>query len=163
MLVLGIIGILASIAVSSYSKYLYRAEITQVVVDMGAITRRIDLFRVEAGFFPATLEEIGADMLDPWGNPYRYTRIDNTGVPSTGPGNSNGQGQGQDQGSGGGSDAGGVGQLRKDKNLVPINSDYDLFSMGRDGRSVSPLTAQPSRDDIVRANNGAYIGLAEKY
>ena len=52
---------------------------------------------------------------------------------------------------------------RKDRFLVPINSDYDLYSVGRDGESVAPLTAAKSHDDIVRAANGAYVGLAENF
>jgi general secretion pathway protein G len=56
-----------------------------------------------------------------------------------------------------------MGQVRKDRNLVPINSRYDLYSMGADGRSVPPLTAQESRDDIIRANDGGYVGLAAGY
>ncbi len=35
--------------------------------------------------------------------------------------------------------------------------------MGKDGKSASPLTAKISHDDIVRANNGAYFGLAANY
>ena len=46
---------------------------------------------------------------------------------------------------------------------MPINSDFDLYSTGPDGASVAPLTAEPSRDDIVRANDGAFIGLASEY
>jgi general secretion pathway protein G len=53
--------------------------------------------------------------------------------------------------------------MRKDRNLVPINSDYDLYSMGPDGESMPPLTAARSRDDIVRANNGGFVGTAEAY
>ena len=53
--------------------------------------------------------------------------------------------------------------VRKDKNLVPINTDFDLYSLGKDGLSAGPLTAKDSRDDIVRANNGAFIGRAEDY
>lgn len=56
-----------------------------------------------------------------------------------------------------------VGKKRKDKSLHPLNTDYDLYSMGPDGRSVSPLTAKASRDDIIRANNGGFIGVAEDY
>lgn len=37
------------------------------------------------------------------------------------------------------------------------------YSMGPDGRSVAPLTAKASRDDIVRANTGRCIGLAADY
>ena len=53
--------------------------------------------------------------------------------------------------------------VRKDHNLVPLNTDFDLYSMGPDGESASPLTAKASRDDIIRANNGSYIGTATNY
>ncbi|MEJ2566523.1 MAG: type II secretion system protein GspG [Gammaproteobacteria bacterium] len=56
-----------------------------------------------------------------------------------------------------------TGTYRKDKFLHPINTDYDLYSMGKDGATQTPLTAGVSQDDIVRANNGAYIGLASDY
>jgi general secretion pathway protein G len=52
---------------------------------------------------------------------------------------------------------------RKDKNLVPLNSDYDLYSMGKDGESQIPLTVKISHDDIIRANDGAFVGLAIDY
>ena len=39
-----------------------------------------------------------------------------------------------------------------------MNSDYDLYSMGPDGESLPPFTASTSRDDLVRASNGGYIG-----
>jgi general secretion pathway protein G len=84
---------------------------------------------------PASLAAIGrANMLDPWGRPYVY-------APFTG----------------------GLGGARKDRFLVPLNSTYDLYSMGKDGASQPPLTAKSSLDDIVRANDGAYIGLASKF
>ena len=35
--------------------------------------------------------------------------------------------------------------------------------MGKDGKSRTPLTAKASRDDIVRAGDGAYVGLASAY
>ena len=77
-------------------------------------------------------------MQDPWGNPYQYLNLSDPKLK-------------------------GKGQARKDHNLVPINSDFDLYSMGKDGASVSPLTAKASRDDIVRANNGRFIGRAKDY
>ena len=55
------------------------------------------------------------------------------------------------------------GNARKDHSLVPINSDFDLYSMGPDGQSSPPLTARQSRDDIVRANNGNFVGVAADY
>ena len=77
-----------------------------------------------------------------------------------GGGNGNGGG-GNGNGNGGGGC--GSGQPRKDHFLHPINSDFDLYSMGKDGDSVAPLTAQKSRDDIIRANDGGYYGVASNF
>jgi general secretion pathway protein G len=46
---------------------------------------------------------------------------------------------------------------------VVRNTDYDLYSSGPDGASVGPLTAKASRDDILRANNGRFVGPASAY
>ena len=45
----------------------------------------------------------------------------------------------------------------------PLNTDFDLYSLGPDGESALALPAAPSRDDVVRAGDGAYIGLAVNY
>lgn len=52
---------------------------------------------------------------------------------------------------------------RKDHNLHPINSDFDLYSSGADGQSSKPLTAGASKDDIIRANNGSFYGYGKDY
>ncbi|GAB1722334.1 MAG: hypothetical protein NTNFB01_12300 [Nitrospira sp.] len=54
-------------------------------------------------------------------------------------------------------------QPRKDRFLHPINSDYDLYSVGKDGETVIPLTARPSHDDVIRANDGSFVGLAVEF
>ena len=56
-----------------------------------------------------------------------------------------------------------IGEARKDHFLVPLNSDYDLYSVGKDGESRAPLSVPVSADDVIRANDGAYIGLAANY
>ena len=55
------------------------------------------------------------------------------------------------------------GKRRRDKNANPVNSDFDLYSMGRDGLTVPQFAGKKARDDIVRANNGDFYGLAEKH
>ena len=96
----------------------------------------IDDFFDANGFFPASLEDVYDPVpLDAWGNPYQYLNHENASV----------------------------GKKRKDKNLVPINSDYDLYSMGPDGKTTSALTAAISHDDVVRGRNGAYVGVALYY
>jgi general secretion pathway protein G len=81
-----------------------------------------------------------------------------------GGGNQTGGAQGG-AGQGGGNQGGGNPpvQPRKDRFLVPINSDFDLYSMGKDRETVAPLTAKKSHDDIVRANDGAFVGLASEF
>ena len=56
-----------------------------------------------------------------------------------------------------------IGAARKDGNLVPINTNYDLCSYGKDGKSKAPLRAKDSHDDIIYANDGGYIGLASEF
>lgn len=134
--VVAIIGALVAIALPNYEAYVERSKRTAAMSDMASIMMAIDRHVIRANEFPATLAEVGfGETLDPWGNAYQYLRISGTPRPNRG-------------------------QLRKDKNLVPLNSDYDLYSMGKDGRSQKPLTAAASRDDIVRAGNGAFVGLA---
>ncbi|NOS81896.1 MAG: prepilin-type N-terminal cleavage/methylation domain-containing protein [Nitrospira sp.] len=81
-----------------------------------------------------------------------------------GGGGGGGDGRGGGGGGGeGGPPCGGIGGARKVRFLVPINSDFDLYSMGKDGQSVGPLTAQKSHDDVIRANDGSYYGLASNF
>lgn len=46
---------------------------------------------------------------------------------------------------------------------IPINTDYDLYSRGRDGQSNLEITDAVSLDDIIRAGDGNYKGYAERY
>jgi general secretion pathway protein G len=98
------------------------------------------------------------------------------GNAGDGNGNAGGNGNGSDGGNAGDNGNGAAtqctacqggcvtpGQARKDRALVPINTRFDLYSLGKDGRSAAPLTAADSQDDIVRANDGAFIGLARDY
>ena len=52
---------------------------------------------------------------------------------------------------------------REDKHEKPINTDFDLFSMGKNGDYSKRLDNKKSADDIVRASNGEYVGLASEY
>ena len=157
MVVVAIIGILATIVGPIYSDYIDRVRTVQAVQDISAISKSIAVYAASNGNrYPDSLAEINMDgMLDPWGNPYQYLNLSKSKNENENEnGNGKGKGKGQDVN---------VGKARKDHNLVPINSDYDLYSMGKDGASVSPLTAKASREDIIRANNGRFIGRAADY
>ncbi len=137
LIALSITGILASIGGTLYVGQINKARTNVVIADIKAISLDIDAFIADNGGPPNDLSSVRHDMRrDPWGNPYRYLRI--TGVT-------------------------GLGGMRKDRFIVPLNSDYDLYSMGADGQSKPPLTASVSKDDIIRANDGGYVGPAYAY
>lgn len=87
----------------------------------------------------------------------------NGGGGSTGGGNGGGGGNAGGNGGGGGPPCGGVGGARKDRFLVPINSDFDVYSMGKNLDSVAPLNPPKSQDDVIRASDGGFYGLARNF
>jgi general secretion pathway protein G len=138
MIILAIIGVLSAVAIPNYMKYRQKAIIIAAISEIRIIGRLIDAYEMDTGRLPASLSELKFDNTDPWGNPYQYLNIQDADKKSKG-------------------------KMRKDQFLVPVNSDYDLFSMGSDGQSVAPFTAKHSLDDIVRANNGGFVGLASDF
>lgn len=54
-----------------------------------------------------------------------------------------------------------AGQMRED--VGRFNLDYDLYSKGFDGLTEQLLSDTASKDDILRFNDGGYVGLAEFY
>lgn len=137
MLAVALIGVLAAIAIPKYANYRERINQATAIKDITVLQMLIENFAADGGPFPASLAEVGnGGMLDPWGRPYQYVNL--TG-------------------------AGGHGKARKDHQLNPINSNFDLFSMGRNGVFKTQLTQKDSLDDIVRARDGAFIGLASNF
>jgi hypothetical protein len=53
--------------------------------------------------------------------------------------------------------------IRLDPFNTPLNSDYDLYSCGKDGQSAPHIDDPLSEDDILRGRDGAYIGPASLY
>ena len=150
MIVIGIVGLLSAVGVPNYLKYKEKALIISAVSEIRIITEMIDLHEAETYKLPDSLSELRFDNSDPWGNPYQYLNIKDAETQNKGktePGEKTGPKD----------------KMRKDHFMVPVNSDYDLYSMGRDGKSVAPFTAKASRDDIVRANNGGFVGLAADF
>ncbi len=151
VIVLSIIGLLAVIAGSKYLLYIERVRVASAVVSIRAIAANLDDYIRSDEPLPEVLSEIGmGEMVDPWGRAYHYLPFP-TGLPGAG---------GSGKGPGGGSY---LGSARKDHFLVPLNSDYDLYSVGKDGKTRPPLSAPDSADDVIRANDGAYFGLAANY
>jgi general secretion pathway protein G len=136
VITLAIIATLTAIAVGIYGNVTERSKVAKAIADLRIMDGEIAAFEGENGRLPADLAEIRHGSLrDPWGNPYQFLDF-STSSP---------------------------GARRKDRFLVPLNSTYDLYSMGKDGASSPPLTASASRDDVVRANDGGFFGLASTY
>ena len=134
---MAIIATRTGIAVPRYRGMTAAAQRAKAIADITILDAEIGMFEFTKGRLPVDLAEINrAGLKDPWGNPYEYLNF------AANPGNV---------------------KVRTDHSLVPLNSTYDLYSKGKDGRSASPLTAQASGDDIIRANDGGYIGLASGY
>lgn len=137
MIAVVIIGIVGAIATLTFQSFAEKARIKKAVSEITSIQTKIKIYETYDGSLPGALSDLDDFDLDndPWGNPYRYQDI-HTCTP---------------------------GKRRKDRNLVPLNSDYDLWSNGKDGLSDPPLTAASSQDDIIRASDGSYIGIASEY
>jgi general secretion pathway protein G len=52
---------------------------------------------------------------------------------------------------------------RRDRYMFPLNTDYDLFSLGPDHATATSLSQSTVLDDVIRANNGGYFGPASGY
>ena len=133
---IAILSVAAFISIPIYTQYKVKLNTAIAVKDIVNIQVAVESYYQAKDIFPNSLTDVSMNLLlDPWGAPYVYLNLD--GVP--------------------------IGQMRKDQALVPINSDYDLYSKGPDGASLMPLTVPVSRDDIIRGNNGSFIGIAADY
>jgi len=140
LIVVAIIGTLGGIAVPTYQSRVDEGKVSTAIADIKLIEAWVTRFYAERGRPPDTLAETGLPAkLDPWGRPYSYTRL--AGLTKAQ----------QDA------------ACRWDKNEKPLNADFDLFSVGKDGASMPKITLGPSFDDVIRANGGAYVGLACEY
>jgi general secretion pathway protein G len=137
LITMAIIITISAMAVPSFVAAINDAKIARAVGDLRTMETEITEYEVMNGPLPNSLSDIGrGNYKDPWGNPYQYLNH------ATMKGN---------------------GKARKDRFLVPLNSDYDLYSVGQDGASSPPITAKKSQDDIIRAGDGSYLGLASQF
>jgi len=120
----------ADAAVGRISGRLEQTRIERAKQEIGQIESAIEGYRAHHHELPGSLADLGATVpLDPWGHPYEYVNFDASGP---------------------------VGQRNYDG--LPINSEYDLYSLGPDGRSDADLWSETARDDIVRARDGSFVG-----
>ncbi len=137
LVVIAIVGTLAGIAVPVYKDQIRKARIVRAIAEIRMLEKEIALYEIDIKDWPPTLNDIGrGNFPDPWGNSYQYVNF---------------------------ATVQGAGKKRRDRFLVPLNTYYDLYSMGKDGESKSEINNKLSLDDIIRANDGTFIGLASEY
>jgi general secretion pathway protein G len=136
LIVTAAMGLLIILAVPEYQKYQELNDVEQATKDISVISIAVTKYQLANNKLPDNLSALGlGNMQDPWGMPYQYI-THKAALPEL---------------------------RRKDKNLRPVNNDYDLYSTGKDGNSAPALSEKLSHDDVVRANNGKWIGLGNKY
>lgn len=136
MLALAVVAVLLSIALPTYTAHRNKARVRAAAQQITLMQLAIQAYQTDNGSYPATLAAAGlGSPKDPWGRAYQYYNVDANGKDGA----------------------------RKDKALNPINTDYDLYSLGVDGLSARQLDNKDSLDDIVRANNGAFVGLSSEF
>ncbi|RRS32604.1 MAG: hypothetical protein OI74_11000 [Gammaproteobacteria bacterium (ex Lamellibrachia satsuma)] len=139
LIAIAIFALITAITIPMLEGFKEESGYAIAIRDIKLLDHSARVFFLSESRYPQTLEEIENDIeLDPWGNPYQYLNIADGGNRIRG-------------------------RVRKDRNLVPLNTDFDIYSMGPDGESRPPLTARHSWDDIVRASNGSFIGVASDY
>ncbi len=146
IITVAIVAILAALGVTNFLAFKEKTLVTIAIFDINAISKTLLAETTDnPGGLPAGESEYaafcaasGLPLLDPWGKPYQYYKL--YGLTR--------QEVNQDK------------TARKKGPYKPLNYDFDLYSMGPDGQSKPTLSAKVSRDDIVRADDGAFIGKA---
>ena len=133
-------ALLLGIAVPTYRAQIEKMKVEQAKRDLISIAGLIERFRTTHAFkLPDSLDQLtGVPSPDPWGHAYAFLNF-SAPIPGI------------------------KGQIRKDHNLHPLNTEFDLYSLGADGLSAAALTARASRDDVVWAQDGSFVGLASDF
>ena len=139
LVVIAILAILSMLALSSFTRFRDRARVSRCASELRTIEQSISAYALEKGSLPDSLAQVGqGDLFDPWGRHYVYLNLQ---------------------------DPANVGNGRTRNGGIPLNLDFDLYSLGPDGISptvleIDPFTQNAAFDDVVRANDGSYVGPA---
>ncbi len=112
----------------------------EAVTDLQVIQFQVTKFELKYGTIPANIAalDLNEDVAtDPWGAPYHYLNYEYAVSPDFVP--------------------------REDQFLKPVNTAYDIFSQGPNLDHHKNLSNWRSKDDIVRASDGEFIGVADEF
>lgn len=137
LIVVAIIGILAALSVPEIMDYVQESKYAHAIQDIKAYYTESLQLSSRSGEFPSTWSDLGYSNapIDPWGNPYVLNNHKDVKK----------------------------GVLRKDGPVVPINDYIDIYSKGPDGLSNPNIHSDPSKDDVILAAEGTYVGKASNF
>jgi len=136
MLALLVIGVLVALALPAWHNQRNKVLARHAGQEIAMMSALIRAYWEDHGAYPASLADVqSGGRADPWGRPYVYYNVD----------------------------ARGRGGARKDRALNPINTDFDLYSLGADGLTHTQVSHGHSADDVIRANNGRFAGLGAEF
>jgi general secretion pathway protein G len=122
------------ITLQSYRSHRDTARARQAAEEIAAMSASFELRWQDEHCYPDRLDTSTlGQRIDPWGRPYAYYNVA----------------------------ANGVGGARKDLLQNPLNTDFDLYSLGPNGRTSEDPSHRDSRDDVLRARDGGHIGGAK--
>jgi len=134
VVVVAIIGILATIAVPAYNNLVETAKVGQTGANIRIIEKDVNAFYIDNGRFPHDFNDINrSDMHDAWGNSFYYQDL--TLAAAT---------------------------PMEDSLGNPLNTDqyFDLYSRGKDGVTSDVVYVDATcKDDIVLRGDGGDVGL----
>jgi general secretion pathway protein G len=129
-----VMGTLATFAVARTKYTIEQAKTARAIGDLRALSADIMGYQSAGNALPAALSDVDrAGLLDPWGRPYIYVNFTLGG------------------------------SHRTDVFGIDLNKDFDVYSMGGDGASSASLTSGVSQDDVVRGNDGGFLGRGSRY
>lgn len=137
-----IVSILTAAAIPKVYWAIERAKVARAISDISALSSALNQYQIDKPALPASsLTDLVPNYMDhipkdPWGEDYQYYNHQT---------------------------ASGSGFKRMDGPIVPINSRFDLYSKGKNKLSTPNIQGAPSKDDVIMASDGGFIGLAKEY
>lgn len=134
LVVTAIIGILATMGLSSFTGFKENTRAVRCMAEMKELEREITAYALEKGAFPEADSWLADIGRTDLLDPWGNPYVYKPFAPT---------------------------EMRY--MIVDLNSDFDLYSKGTDGVSELNVNDPKSRDDVIRATEGAFINLAHKF
>jgi len=131
IVITAILGVLALMAMPAYQAYINSTRNVASASDIRTIEKSISSYLLDNNKATpaATLSDMGIESMV---DPWKRQYVYQVVVP---------------------------GSELQDFAGLPLNTDYDLYSMGQDGASAAAKGNPANADDIARSNDGGYVGV----